>query len=649
MNDEKIKIVRALFSVERRERIAALQYIVSHPAPFYVKALQRFENEEMDPFVISSFVKAIAACAGSESLPYIVRHLRHSDGRVRANCIEAIGLAGISPGTASVIPLLINFLADIEPRVVQNCIRVLAECVETTKISTIVDDYWDSSDEAKCLNALHLIRELKLQQNVHILQAALNHKSARVREAAEKLKPVFAESLKEVTQYSLRNTKPQRPDVLSQYQQAMETLPEELVQKLSELQQLDKQAEKIELLLKLQKHSEGALLLPKLREMLDREKNEFVLATLVKTIGLLSSDDEWENLKPFLSHKDGRIRSNVLEVFAARLDKRILPFVRETIENFRSDDSSHVRIISASIPFLRSCQPELGIRAMKKLSEGDISSIAAFVTLLPKWKEHSSPELITIIIELIRKEIRKEVLEACLNFLKPQADPELYRTIKQIIHGLKSGQKKQLLIIFAQQIKAEHNIEIIEEEEGFGVEATEDELESDLSDRVARRLKEEKIPASGIKRHLFLVKKNLQASKLLYSMTAVLFLMVIGSGWFLIREFQRTANTEPVAVQNIRFAEKEVQKMQEARKKFAANGVIERINKNDGIIYVKSNIGDVELQLENPTGTERFKKGDTIQLVGIFSEEYDGTIILKASALFHKLRYLTRAEKSAGL
>lgn len=642
---DRLDIVRNLFAANNEVCQLSLQKIIAQPSTFYIKALLRLKDEEMPAATISIFVQALAVCAKTDALTHIVPYLRHHDGQVRACCITAIGLSGVNyTKNPNVINLLVNFLVDSEPQVVRNCIRVLAERVDKNKISAIVNDYWDGADETKCLNALHLIQELSLTQNKHILQTALNHKSIRIRAAAEKLKPLFA-AQQDVEQYQLRSYKSQPPNILAQYQKATKTPPAELKQKLKELQKTDQQAEKIELLLQLQKHTEGATLLPQIREMLTTEQNTFVLATLVKTISLLSGEDEWDNLKPFLHHADGRIRSNTLEVFAERLDQRVIPFAKEIIDNFSATDSHHIRIISACIPVLRSREPELGLKAMKTLAAGDIGSVAAFITLLPKWKDSRQEELTEIVLELLHREIRKEVLEACIEFLSPQISLELYEKIKPIILGLKDGTKKQLLIAFAQKIKSNCHLELADKEEFTNISTTA-EFTSDFSDRVAHRLKQDLAPKSGLRRYWFFVKALVVKPKFIYSYFGLLFVLIISSSWFLWHELPKAVKREVVAISQIRFADQEVQEMQKKRQRFVAQGTVERIDRKEGILYVNSNLGQIELQLQKPTGIEKFRNGDNVQLIGVFANEYEGTMVLQASAIFHKLQYLTRTEKN---
>lgn len=75
-------------------------------------------------------------------------------------------------------------------------------------------------------------------------------------------------------------------------------------------------------------------ILPKLCETLSREGNEFVVATLVKTVASLADDPSYiDVIKPFLSHENARVRANTIEAMGMfddpRIFKIVAPFIKE--------------------------------------------------------------------------------------------------------------------------------------------------------------------------------------------------------------------------------------------------------------------------------------------------------------------------------
>lgn len=73
--------------------------------------------------------------------------------------------------------------------------------------------------------------------------------------------------------------------------------------------------------------------LPKLKELLKKEKDPFVIATLVKTIGFIGRSDSIELLKPFLKNSDARIIANTIEGLTGIDDDNLLKVFEGFLEH----------------------------------------------------------------------------------------------------------------------------------------------------------------------------------------------------------------------------------------------------------------------------------------------------------------------------
>ncbi|MDD5092405.1 MAG: HEAT repeat domain-containing protein, partial [Candidatus Wallbacteria bacterium] len=74
-------------------------------------------------------------------------------------------------------------------------------------------------------------------------------------------------------------------------------------------------------------------LLPALVRALEKERHPFVLATLVKAVGVYKDERVIPLLEQFLKHKDTRIRANTIEAFELLGSKKVVPVVVKCLED----------------------------------------------------------------------------------------------------------------------------------------------------------------------------------------------------------------------------------------------------------------------------------------------------------------------------
>lgn len=441
--DQITEITSQLRSEDLETRIKALKKVEMHPHMEFLSVLKAMDREE-DPKILASYVKALGAVAGDQSLPIIAKYLKHPSGRVRANSIEALGYSSSGQDKFKVGKILLRFLADPDRRVVGNCLQALANFMSPEEISLSINDYFDTRVESSCLNCLFLISQLGLIQNSYIFEVCLSHPSARVRDYAVNLFPIFEKKNPEVRKLLLRRIEGEGPSP------ANANIPSESIKFVDFL--MDRMAEgeirdKIDILQEVgsEPHwKEDPRIINYLRNFCLKETEPFILATLVKTIARLSDGDEWDTLSRFLHHEDPRVVSNVVESFVLMKDFRVLDFLNEWLKSADLDRREHIRILSAGISLIREQSQSNAVELLRRLSAGNVTAVAAFVHHLNQW-EKPSEDLIDIVLELIAREVRPDILFECANFLSKNGSERIIPLIEKMLEQMDFGEKYDLL------------------------------------------------------------------------------------------------------------------------------------------------------------------------------------------------------------
>ncbi|MCK9223966.1 MAG: hypothetical protein M0R46_08705 [Candidatus Muirbacterium halophilum] len=132
-----------------------------------------------------------------------------------------------------------------------------------------------------------------------------------------------------------------------------------------------------------------------LRDLVNKENDPFVLATIIRALGCLGDKIDITSIMPFLDHVDARIRSNTIESLSNLGGKDI----SHTIEPFLSDENPRVRITAAN--YLLTYYDEHDIDAIiQKMSQKDsLSEKAAVIFLIDKIK---APRFSGILLNLTK-------------------------------------------------------------------------------------------------------------------------------------------------------------------------------------------------------------------------------------------------------
>jgi len=433
-----------LRSKEQDIRLNALKKVVSHPHQEFLAVLQEIEKDELHPRILSSFVKALGSVAGDQVLSLVAKYLKHPSGRVRANCVEAIGYSNLGKDKFKASKVLLRFLSDPDRRVVGNCLQALSKFLTHEEIALSVNDYFDSRIESSCLNCLFLISQLGLVENSYIFEVCLSHPSDRVRDYALNLFPLFEKKNPEVRKLLLRRPGNQK------ISHVLEEIPAESVKFVDFL--MDRMSEgevrdRIDILQEVGSEAhwkEDPRILSFLRHHSLKEEEPFVLATLVKTIARLSDGNEWETLSRFLSHEDSRVVSNTVESLVMLGDERVLEFLHTWLETANLDKREHIRILSAGMDMIKEKFPKTALELLRRLAMGNVTAVAAFIHHLTLW-ETPSEELVDIVLELTAKEVRPDILFECANFLSKYSTARVVPIIQDMISRLDAGEKYEII------------------------------------------------------------------------------------------------------------------------------------------------------------------------------------------------------------
>ena len=297
---------------------------------------------------------------------------------------------------------------------------------------------------SSCLNCLFLISQLGLIQNSYIFEACLSHPSSRVRDYAVNLFPIFEKKNPEVRKLLLRRIGGNRAPATGIQ---MPTEPAEFVDFLMDRMAEGEIRDKINILQEVgsEPHwKKDPRIINFLRNFCLKEKEPFVLATLVKTIALLSGGDEWDTLSPFLYHEDSRVVSNSVEGFVLMKDTRVLGFLNKWLESADLDQREHIRILSAGMSLIRDQSQSDALNLLRRLSEGNVTAVAAFVHHLNQW-DNPTEDLIDIVLDLTAREVRPDILFECANFLSKYSSARTIPVVEKMLEEMDYGEKYDLL------------------------------------------------------------------------------------------------------------------------------------------------------------------------------------------------------------
>ena len=301
-------------------RLQAVQEAgVASMAPLLPFLLTRLKEED-SKYVLASLVKVVASLGGSRVVDDIKPFLRHDDGRVRANTVEALGSIGIK----DVFDLLLPLLNDEVGRVKANTVQVLwsfSQKKVIQKLEKMVEspEIWERS------SAIYTLERIPVPRVLPLVKKLLRDSNTEIKvRAAELFSKIESGSGGEPGELTVAG-------FLDEFDE-VET----------ELMNMTHQDYRRRVNAALTLHDIGpASITPRLSNLLKLEKNEYVIATLVKTLGKLGGETVVEALRPFLDHPDSRVRANTVEAIdltRSQLRFSLLgPYIRDPDDRVRAN------------------------------------------------------------------------------------------------------------------------------------------------------------------------------------------------------------------------------------------------------------------------------------------------------------------------
>lgn len=153
----------------------------------------------------------------------------------------------------------------------------------------------------------------------------------------------------------------------------------------------------------------GAEVFLALRELLQRETDEFVIATLVKKLGRVGGEEAFDQLLPFSRNPDGRIRANALEGLEATGSRQVIEVARGLLED------EHPRVRAQAARILAGADQDQGkaVSVLKEmLLEGDEQGALSAVHALERIDASVILEIMELALVEPKPSVRNRVLQA---------------------------------------------------------------------------------------------------------------------------------------------------------------------------------------------------------------------------------------------
>jgi len=210
-----------------------------------------------------------------------------------------------------------------------------------------------------------------------------------------------------------------------------------------------------------------------LKELLKYEKNDYVIATLVKAIGLLGHEHELDTIKPFLEWYDSRVRANAVETLGNMNTIKSFPLIIPKL----SDPSPRVKINAANLLFTNH-KDKTRLAVVEMLRHGAIYQVESALYFLERHPFFDD-EIREILIAL-HKRAKTESLRKKISEIIKHISVKKLSSISDIV----KNESPDVSTILDKKLRHKHNIEKIEKLR----EKIDDKPETEL-ERFSRHLK----------------------------------------------------------------------------------------------------------------------------------------------------------------
>ena len=338
--------------------------------------------QESDPALKSEMIQGLAIVGGTKASPLIKNALKSKEHRLRANAVEAAAMTG----DEDLIRIIVPLLQDGDHRVAANAAVALKEF----GVMTVVDRLSEML-EARSVNkrdaAAHALSRLDSELALpHLIKASLDKKkTVRLKavkglealagkghtRAQEALDRIFADDQESLTDYF---------SLVSEEQPVRKLDHKDFQVRLEAVKELVR--------------SGNSGVLTTLKEVLEREQDNFVKATIIRALGELGSFEDVEAAIPYLSDSDPRVRANAVETVGLLEKKenlgRLVPFLH--------DHNNRVR--ANAVVSLKEAYPKKAVETLNEMAgETDVrmKASAAYACL-----EIASEEAVEVLGALAR-------------------------------------------------------------------------------------------------------------------------------------------------------------------------------------------------------------------------------------------------------
>lgn len=331
------------------DQLKAAERLGRSDAGSYARELVNTLKKSRDSKLIATLLKTIANSCGSRSLPLLKKYLKSEDNRIRANAVEAISLLEISERYDLILP----YLTDNDRRVTCNA-AVTLWSFSKEKVYSRLKSMLDSGNTDKIKSVIWCLRTIGTLETRGLLSNIPedNESHGIARDAIRKLDKALALSLGDKSNTLNQNIE----KVVPVSGMALSAKKASLIEKLHSNQNL----ERLEAAKELSKFRDTSLL-PELTTCLEAEDDPYVIATLVKLVGLTGGNKSSKSIIPFLKNSDPRVRANTVEGLATISDEGVI----KTLKPLLLDNEPRVKANAALVIHRRF--PEQIIKILKDM------------------------------------------------------------------------------------------------------------------------------------------------------------------------------------------------------------------------------------------------------------------------------------------
>jgi HEAT repeat protein len=378
--------IRVLRTGSPEDSLEAAKRLSRTDAGTFARDLVDVLRSSTDDRLTATLLKTIAHACGSRSLNLLKSYLKSPDPRIRANAVEAISTLEIAERFDLVMP----FLRDESGRVAANAAMVLWG-FSRIKVLGRLREMILSDNRNLASSAVWCLKEIGTVESLKILSAIPSHHAAyeSAREGVAKITQALA-----ITARGLSPLKSDTSDTANQPDSAVQkqysdrtgpieessvsasppspipspaSSPDEMVLAQSALDKLSSEDPRVRLdgakeLAELRRTD----LVPTLANILEKDSDRFVVATLVKLVGLTGGADYAGRIIPFLEHEDPRVRANAVEGLSLVEDEAHL----QPVAKLLSDGDARVSANAAFVMYRKWPERTLDILT-EMISSGD--------------------------------------------------------------------------------------------------------------------------------------------------------------------------------------------------------------------------------------------------------------------------------------